>query len=337
MSVKLKKLNEQIVVITGATSGIGLATARLAAERGARLVLAARNEEALKDLVTELEREGHEAVYVVADVGRESDVHNVAQMAQERFGGFDTWINNAGVGIFGALLDGTTEDYRKLFDTNFWGLVYGSLTAARGLKHRGGALINIGSALSDRAIPLQGMYSTSKHAVKGFTEALRVELEADNAPVSVTLIKPASIDTPYPHHAKNYMDEEPTLPPPVYAPEVVAEAILHCAETPERDVIVGGGGKLISAAGRYAPRLTDKAMETQAFFDQQKSGNPVQYPGGALDRPTSDLQERGDYQGRVRGRSLYTSSANHPLATALVVTAGFAAAALLLRSSAGRD
>ncbi len=337
MSVKLKKLDEQVMVITGATSGIGLATARLAAKRGARLVLAARNEEALGDLVTELEQGGHEAVYVVCDVGQESDVQKVAQTAEGRFGGFDTWVNNAGVGIFGALLDGTTEDYRKLFDTNFWGLVYGSLTAARGLKDKGGALINIGSALSDRAIPLQGMYSSSKHAVKGFTEALRVELEAENAPVSVTLIKPASIDTPYPHHAKNYMDEEPTLPPPVYSPGVVAEAILHCAETPERDITVGGGGKLISAAGRYAPRLTDKGMATQAFFGQQRSGDPVQYPGGSLHRPTSDLQERGDYQGRVRGGSLYTSSAEHPLATALLVTAGLTAAALLLRGSVGRD
>ncbi len=333
MSVKLKKLNEQTIVITGATSGIGLATARLAAKRGARLVLAARNEEALKDLVIELEREGHEAVYVVADVGQESDVDKIAQTAQERFGGFDTWVNNAGVGIFGALLEGKVEDYRKLFDTNFWGLVYGSFAAARQLKSRGGALINIGSALSDRAIPLQGMYSTSKHAVKGFTEALRVELEADNAPVSVTLIKPASIDTPYPHHAKNYMDEEPTLPPPVYSPEVVAKAILHCAETPERDLIVGSAGKLISASGRYATRLVDKGMATQAFLNQQKSGDPVQYPGGSLDRPTSNLQERGDYQGRVRGSSLYTSSSTHPMVSAFVLTAGLVAAALLLQST----
>ncbi len=324
MSVKLKKLNEQVIVITGATSGIGLATARLAAKRGARLVLAARNEDTLRELVAELQAAGHEAVYVVADVGQESDVHNVAQMAEERFGGFDTWVNNAGVGIFGALLEGKIEDYRKLFDTNFWGLVYGSLTAARELKNRGGALINIGSALSDRAIPLQGMYSTSKHAVKGFTEALRVELEAENAPVSVTLIKPSSIDTPYPHHAKNYMDEEPTLPPPVYAPELVAEAILHCAEKPERDVIVGGGGKMISAAGRYAPRLTDKGMATQAFFEQQKSGDPVQYPGGTLGRPTSSLQERGDYRGYVKKSSVSTQLRKPLIALALIAAAGAA-------------
>ena len=335
MSVKLKKLSDQVIVITGATSGIGLATARLAAKRGARLVLAARNEEALKDLVAELGREGHEAVYVVADVGRESDVQKVAHTAAARFGGFDTWVNNAGIGIFGTLLAGEVEDYRKLFDTNFWGVVYGSLTAARHLKNRGGALINLGSALSDRAVPLQGMYSASKHAVKGFTEALRVELGAENAPVSVTLIKPSSIDTPYPHHAKNYMNEEPTLPPPVYAPELVAEAILHCAETSERDLIVGGGGKLISAAGRYAPRLTDKGMATPAFYAQQRSGDPVQYPGGALDKPTSSLQARGGYQGRVRDRSLYTRSSEHPLATALVVTAGITAALLLQRAAKG--
>ena len=337
MSVKLKKLSEQTVVITGATSGIGLATARLAAKRGARLVLAARNEDALRELVSELTAAGHEAVYAVADVGHEEDVHSIVRTARERFDEFDTWVNNAGVGMFAPLLEGNTKDYRRLFETNFWGLVYGSLAAVRELKTHGGALINIGSALSDRAIPLQGMYATSKHAVKGFTDALRVELEADDAPVSVTLIKPSSIDTPYPHHAKNYLDEEPTLPPPVYAPEVVAEAILHCAETPKRDLTVGSGGRMISAAGTYAPRLTDKAMETKGFFNQQKSGNPVQYPGGSLERPTSSLSERGDYRGWVRDSSLYTNAAEHPLLTALAVAAGITAVTLLLQAAEKRN
>ena len=260
MKVKLKKLNKQVMVITGASSGIGLVTARMAAQRGARLVLVARSEKALKQLADEINQNGGEAIYLVTDVGDEQQVRRISETAIGRFGGFDTWVNNAGVSIYGRMFDVPLEDERRVFDTNFWGVVYGSLVAARHLRGRGGAIINVGSTLSDRAIPLQGIYSASKHAVKGFTDALRMELEEEGAPVSVTLIKPGAIDTPYRQHAKNYLPMEPNLPAPVYAPEIVAETILHCAEHPERDVFAGGGGKAISALGKYAPRLTDKMM-----------------------------------------------------------------------------
>ena len=337
MKIRLKGLGEQVIVITGASSGIGLTTARLAAKRGARLVLAARSQRALQHLTDELRQGGGEVVYVVADVGKQTDVNRIARAAREHFGGFDTWVNNAGTGIYGRLLGGASADYHRLFETNFWGVVYGSLEAARHLAERGGALINIGSVASDRALPLQGMYSTSKHAVKGFTDALRMELEAAGAPVSVTLIKPTSIDTPFPQHARNYMNEEPSLPAPVYAPELVAEAILHCAETPERDLIVGGGGKLISALGQRAPRLTDKALGTQTFFDQQKTGEPARHRSGALYAPTFGLKERGEYPGHVRAASLYTKASFRPrLTVALVAGAGLALVALLTGSTANR-
>jgi short-subunit dehydrogenase len=334
MTIRLKPIGEQVMVITGASSGIGLVTARLAARRGARLVLAARNRAALEQLVRELRAEGHEAAYVVADVGNEDDVRNLARFARERFGGFDTWVNNAGVGIFGALLDGATEDYRRLFDTNFWGTVYGSLAAVRHLKERGGALVNVGSVASERALPLQGMYATSKHAVKGFTDALRMELQAANAPVSVTLVKPTSIDTPFPLHAKNLMAEEPSLPAPVYAPEEVAEAVLHAAQTPQRDLIVGGGGKLIAVMGQQVPQLADALMGTQVFFDQQKSGRPAHHESEALYAPTFGLEERGRYEGHVRETSLYSRAARRPLiAGALATGAGLLIAALVARGN----
>ncbi|PYS90529.1 MAG: short-chain dehydrogenase, partial [Acidobacteria bacterium] len=273
MDVQLKKLNEQVMVITGASSGIGLVTARMAAKRGARLVLAARSEEALRQLTDEIKSAGGEAIHVVADVGREADVRRISTAAVERFGGFDTWVNNAGVSVYGKLMDVPLTDLRQLFETNFWGVVYGSRVACEYLRMRGGALINIGSTLSDRAIALQGMYSASKHAVKGFTDALRMELEMDNAPVCVTLIKPSAINTPYTEHAKNYLGVEPQNPAPLYAPDVVAETILYCAEHPERDVFVGAGGKLLSALGHYAPRLTDMLMENMTT-QQQKSDMP---------------------------------------------------------------
>ena len=292
MSVKLKKLGEQVVVITGASSGIGLVTAREAARRGAKLVLVARAEEALRKLAEEINAAGGEAIYVAADVGREDDVRRVAEQALARFGRIDTWVNNAGVSIYGRIMDTPFEDMRRLYETNFWGVVYGSVVAAEILRQRGGALINVGSTVSDRAIPLQGVYSSSKHAVKGFTDALRMELEEEGAPVSVTLIKPSTIDTPYTKHAKNLMEREPSLPPPVYAPETVAEAILHCAETPERDVYVGGGGKALSVMGKFAPRLSDKVMEAVGFEAQQQDWPPGAQGDGGLYEASGELKER---------------------------------------------
>ncbi len=333
MNIRLKKLNEQVMVITGATSGIGLVTARMAAGRGARLILAARNEEALRRLVNETAAGGTQAVYVVADVGKQEDVRRIAEKAIEHFGGFDTWVNNAGVSIYGRVLDVSMEDHRQLFETNYWGLVYGSQVAAEHLRQKGGALINIGSSLSDRAIPLQGTYCASKHAVKGYTDALRMELEEEGAPISVTLIKPSAIDTPYREHAKNYMTVEPLNPPPVYAPETVAEAILHCAEQPERDVFVGAGGKALSIAGEYTPRLTDKVMELTMFnLQKSDSASPVSRKDGLYGQ-MSQLEERGGYPGHVAESSLYTKASLHPLsAGALLVGTGLALS-FLLRSS----
>ena len=318
MAIRLKKLRDQIIVITGATSGIGLTTARMAARRGARLVLAARGESALFELERELSDGGNRAVTVTADVGKPTDVQRISRIARQKFGGFDTWVNNAGVSIYGKLMDEPIEDMRRLFETNFWGLVYGSLEAALHLteRHQAGAIINVGSTLSERALVLQGIYSASKHAVKGFTDALRMELEMERIPASVTLIQPGAIATPYSQHAKNYMQSEPTNPPPVYAPETVARTILHCAETSERNVYVGAGGKGIPMLGYYAPRLADLLMES-LFAKQQQSDRPPTRPrnDNALDRPSGDLQERGDYQGHVSESSLYTTASLHPLLT----------------------
>jgi short-subunit dehydrogenase len=313
--VKLKRLEDQVVVITGATSGIGLATARMAAKRGAKLVLVARTEPALCSLAEELRAAGSEAIYVKADVGVENELKAVREAASVEFGGFDTWVNNAAVSIYGKLTDVPIEDHRKLFDTNYWGLVYGSLIAADHLATKGGAIINIGSALSERSIPIQGAYCASKHAVKGFTEALRMELEHDGSPVSVTLIKPASINTPYTSHAKNYMPDEPQNPAPVYAPAIVAEAILYAAENPVRDLYVGGAAKALSMAGYYAPNLTDKFMDL-TMFDGDKPEMHASAHHKALHYPSSELRETGNYDGHVAKTSLYTNAKLHPRITA---------------------
>lgn len=326
MKPRLKKVSDQIIVITGATSGIGLTTARRAAQRGAKLVLVARNEDALKQLTFELSKRGCEVIHVVADVGIEEDVRRVAQAAIERFGGFDTWVNNAGISIFGRFEDIPLEDQRKLFQTNFWGVVHGALVAAEHLRKRGGAIINLGSEVSDRAVPLQGIYSASKHAVKGFTDSLRVELEAEDAPVAVTLIKPATVDTMFIEHAKNYLDTEPRLPQPQYAPEVAADAILHAAENVTRDIYVGGAAKLAASAAHYAPRMIDSYMK-RFLIQQQKSGVPARdRQQNSLYEPGSDLQERHGFSGHVFESSLYTKAAMHPK-TVMALLAGIALAA----------
>ena len=155
MTAKLKRVEDQVIVITGASSGIGLTTARMAAAHGARLVLAARSESALRQLVDEIKGAGGRAVHVVADVANREDARKIAQAAENEFGGFDTWVNYAGISIYGRIEDVDVEDMRRLFETNFWGLVYGSLEAVKRLKRRGGALINLGSVVSERAVPLQ--------------------------------------------------------------------------------------------------------------------------------------------------------------------------------------
>ncbi|MFC4159405.1 SDR family oxidoreductase [Chitinimonas lacunae] len=283
MSVMLKPIDEQVIVITGASSGIGLATAREAAQRGARLVLAARSEPALSDLVNEIEAQGGQAIYVVADVGVREQVVSIAIAAIARFGRIDTWINNAGVSIYGRLEEVEEQDSRRLFETNFWGVVHGSLVALPYLRRQGGALINIGSEASEAAIPLQGMYVASKHAVKGFTDVLRVEVEqVDKAPVSITLIEPTAVDTPFPQHARNYMAHEPKLPSPQIEPKLVAEAILAAAVTPTRVDKVGVMATLNTAMAKFVPALGDR-MAASRLKQQQYPERP-RNPEGALYR-----------------------------------------------------
>ena len=324
MRIKLKRLEDQVMVITGGTSGIGLATAKRAAARGARVVLCSRNEPELRETVSAIEERGGTARSVVADVANQEDLERLAAIAIEEFGSIDTWVNNAGVSFYGNLMEVAIEDIRRLFEVNFWGTVYGARAAVARLRGNGGTLINIGSVVADRAIPLQGAYSASKHAVKGFTDALRMELEAEGAPISVTLIKPSAIDTPYFQHAKNYMAVEPKPPAPVYAPEVVANAILRAAEHPVRDITIGGGGRLISVLGNALPRLTDFYME-RAMFDAQRTDTPsANRPGNLYVHSPDEGKERGGYSGRVMQSSPYTRAALSPGKALLAAGLGLA-------------
>lgn len=326
MQGTLKPIGEQVMVITGASSGIGLVTAKMAAERGAQVVLAARNERDLARAVAAIRADGGRAMYQVADVSESSQVHAIADAALREFGRIDTWVNNAAVALYGRFVQLPLRDMRRQFDINYWGAVHGSLTAVPFLAREGGALINVAGALADRAIPLQGNYCAAKHALKAFTDSLRMELEEDGLPISVTLVKPGSIDTPLFDKARSYMGVEPQPVPPVYAPEAVAGVIIECAEHPRRDVIIGGMGKVLSLTNSV-PRLADRYMERTTFDSQRTDLVLADSRRDNLYEPVDDDGgERGrNWSGRTMQRSLYTAAVLNPgKAVAVAAAAGLA-------------
>ena len=294
MAIKLKKLKQQVIVITGASSGIGLCTAETAAKAGAKVVLAARSGETLDDVVHRITAGGGEAVAVVCDVSDRSQIENLAREAIARFGRIDTWVNNAGVAIYGRLDEVSDEDSRRLFDVNFWGLVSGSLVALPYLKAQGGALINVGSEVSEAVAPLLGMYAASKHAVKGFTDGLRVEIEhVDKAPVSITLIQPTAVDTPFDEHGRNYMDKAADLPTPMIDPQDVADAILKAAVKPKRAIKVGTMSKVNTFVSKNLPGVGDRMSAGQVKNLQRDE--PNRDPAGTLHTPSEDGRVHGDH------------------------------------------
>jgi NAD(P)-dependent dehydrogenase (short-subunit alcohol dehydrogenase family) len=321
--VRLKALADQTIIITGGTSGIGLETAREAVRRGAAVVVAARNESALEEIEAEITAKNGRIAVCAADVSSDEDIERVVRTAEDRFGGFDSWVNDAAAATYGSMEDVSIADHRRIFDVNYHGVLLGSLAAARHLRARGGgAIVNMGSVLSDRAMIYQGPYSASKAAVQAATDALRMELARDRAPISVTLIKPGSVNTPYPEHARNYMDEPPRLPAMLYDPALVADAILFACENPRRHLYVGGTGYLISVAGRMAPRITDAAMEMFGVEAQQKpgdAGDPAKRDN--LHASTKDGRVHGEQDVFVRQTSLLLQAQKQPLALPFIAAA----------------
>lgn len=325
MTPALKPLAEQVILITGASSGIGLVTARMAAARGAQVMLVARDGDALVRIVREIEAAGGKADFATADVGDLRDVQRAASKAVERFGRIDTWVNDAGVAIYAKLVDTPMDEHERLLRTNYLGAVHGCLIAVEHLQRAGGALITVGSIVSDIPTPGMGAYAASKHAVKGYVDSLRIEIIADRLPISVTLIKPAGIDTPIAEHAANHLDGAALLPPPVYAPELVAEAILDAAQHPRRDVTVGGAGRMQVLAAQHFPGLLDRLGPTLLPWlrDPKRPATRT----NNLTAPQDGGRERSHDQ-HGRSVSVYEAAGRHRLATATTVGAALGLAAL---------
>ena len=316
MSIKLKPLSEQVIVITGASSGIGLVTARTAAKAGAAVFLIARSNDTLGEICREINNAGGRADFAAADVGVADEVQAAAAQCVARFGRIDSWVNDAGSAIYGKVLDTPLAEQEQLFRTNYFGVVHGCIAAVPHLKG-GGALITVGSLASDMPAPPMGIYSATKHAVKAYVEVLRMELQADAVPISVTLVKPAGIDTPIGQHAQNHGSaKEAMIPPPVYDPQIVADAILDCAVHPRREVTVGGGGRAQVLFSQHFPALYEwlapraGKVAVSPTKDQPKPSN--------LFAPARPGEERsGEHPARLR-HSIYTSAVLHPKTTTAV-------------------
>lgn len=321
-----KPLNRQTIVLVGATSGIGLATARAAAAAGARLFLVARNQDALDTLAAEIRAGGGKADFAVADVSDKAQLEAASAKAIATFGGYDSWVNDAGAFIYGLIEDVPLEDQRRQFDVVYWGVVHGTLVASEHLRHRGGTIVNIGSVLSDIAIPYQATYCAAKFAVKGFTEAFRREMEAQHLPVSLTLVKPAAIDTLFMEHARNLTNAPGTRnPPPAYHPHLVARAILHGCAHAARDITVGGmGGLSLVVGNRLAPRVMDFLFARGGRVSQTTRYKGIAGRRDNLYAPRADLAERSSLRPFTRKTSLLLEAQLHPLTTAAVFAVGAA-------------
>jgi NAD(P)-dependent dehydrogenase (short-subunit alcohol dehydrogenase family) len=268
-----RDLSTSVVVVTGASSGIGRGTALAFARAGARVALAARREAALREAAAECERQGAEALAVPTDVRDPAAVQRLADRARDRFGGVDVWVNNAGVTLLGRFEDAPEDLWREVLETNFFGYVNGARAAVPLLRTRGGTLVNVGSVNSRVGAPYASAYVASKFAVRGFAECLRDELR--DAGVSVCTVMPASIDTPLFQHAANFAGRQIKPLRPVIRPERVANAIVRCAKRPRREVVVGMSGRQLIALHDLALPLFERVMSRNVereHFQQRPAG-----------------------------------------------------------------
>jgi NAD(P)-dependent dehydrogenase (short-subunit alcohol dehydrogenase family) len=297
--MQLKPIADQIVVIVGASSGIGRETALRFAQKGAKLVISARSESGLSSLEEEIRQMGGNATSVVADVSEFEQVQTIADKAIAVYGRMDTWVHSSATAVFSTFEELTPQEFKRVIDVTLMGQVYGAMIALPHLKREGrGALIHISSMEGRRALPFQSAYSSAKHGIEGFLESLRVELKHEGIPISITSIKPSVINTPFYNKGKTKLGVKPTGIPPYYQPSLVAEAILYTAEHPTRDFIVGDVGKVLDVLQRLSPELIDYLLMTIGFQGQktneqktEDATNNLYDPAPEYDRVEGDFSQ----------------------------------------------
>lgn len=311
--MKLKPIQEQVVVIVGANSGIGRETALQFAQRGAKVVVAGRSLPALTALASEIRSGGGEASAHAADVSQFEQMQSLVEHAIAFYGRIDTWVHAAAVSLYAPFQQTRPDEFRRVIEVNLLGQAYGAMAALPYLKQTGGALIHIGSVESKRGFPLHSAYSASKHGMIGFIDALRVELMHDKTPVSVTTILPAGINTPFFDKTLTRLGVKPRPSPPVYEPELVARAILHAAEHPVRELYVGGAGRMIAWMHRLAPKQTDLLFSRLAFRPQLTTQpKSDQAPSNLYNHLEGYNQVHGTFGKQARAFSLYTGLRSRP-------------------------
>jgi NAD(P)-dependent dehydrogenase (short-subunit alcohol dehydrogenase family) len=323
MKIKLKPIGVQVVVIFGASSGIGRLAALEFAKRGAKVTVSARSEEGLKSLVAEIEADGGEAFYVVADAADFEQVKSVAKQTVEKFGRLDTWVHSAAAFIFATFEQTAPEEFERLLKVNLLGQIYGAKAAMPYLRNNGGALIHLSSVEARRAVPFQSAYGASKHGINGFLQVLRVELEHDRIPVSVTEVLIAAVNTPIYDKARNKMPFKPRPVPPIYHPQIVVNAILYASENPIARLVAGGAGVGVVLAERFSPRFAEWMANKVGFVGQTTDEKTPEDSFGNLFEPVVNFDT---VEGRFSGEQLMSDPvtwlATHPAEKTALLTLG---------------
>lgn len=323
----------RVVVLTGATSGVGRATARMLAERGDRVALLARGHDGLAAAAGEVEAAGGRAVALPVDLVDAEAVDRAADRAERELGPIDVWINDAMTTVFARFWDVTAEEFRRATEVTYLGTVHGTMAALRRMRPRDrGTIVQVGSALAFRGIPLQSAYCGAKHATRGFTESLRCELLAERSGVRISMVELPGLNTPQFDHCRARLPRQPQPVPPIYQPEVAARSIVWASERGRRDLWVGAPTVATIIGSRLAPGLLDHYLaRTNIDAQQAPEPLPLDHADNLFAPPPGDPGAHGRFDDRSHPRSVQAFLARHRLLTAAAGAALAAAGAVAAR------
>jgi NADP-dependent 3-hydroxy acid dehydrogenase YdfG len=328
-----------VVVITGASAGVGRATARAFARRGARVGVIARDAEALAATCREIEALGTDAAPCVADVADAGAIETAAALVEERLGPIDVWVNNAMTTVVSPVAELHADEIRRVTEVTYLGAVHGTLAALARMRARNhGTIVQVGSALAYRAIPLQAAYCAAKFAVRGFTDALRTELLHERSKIRLTMVQMPAINTPQFDWCRTRMPHEPQPVPPVFQPEVAARAIVWAAQHAPRELLVGGPTVAAVWLNKFFPGLADRYLARTGYAAQQTATPVARDRRDNLFEPVrGDPGAHGRFDAVARPTSLVAWLAMHRPQAAVALTAGVALALALRRRAEGES